>query len=123
MKIQKSFTSFPYTAWVAASALLLGVPAHADELKMGGTGNSLGTLRLLGDAFSKKYPDTRVTVLSSLGTSGAIKAVPKGALDIGAASRALTEDELKSNMVATEYARTTTVLAVSNSTNVSAITR
>ncbi|MDD2712798.1 MAG: substrate-binding domain-containing protein [Simplicispira sp.] len=113
-------SSFRVALWACA---LVAVPAHADQLKLGGTGNSLGTLRLLGAAFSEKYPGIQVTVLNSLGTSGAIKAVPKGAIDIGVASRPLTDEELKNNLVATEYARTTTVIAVSTNTRVTAITR
>ncbi|HOE41730.1 MAG TPA: substrate-binding domain-containing protein [Rhodoferax sp.] len=124
MKFGQLFDSFRNISWVLASTLaLLVVPAHADELTLGGTGNSLGTLRLLGVAFSKKYPDTKVTVMSSLGSSGALKAVPKGALDIGVTSRTLTDEERKSNMAATEYARTATVIAVSNKSSVTDITR
>ena len=124
MKFAQLVGCFRSACWVALAACAWGaVPAQADQLKLGGTGNSLGTLRLLGVAFSEKYPDIQVTVLNSLGTSGAIKAVPKGALDIGVASRALSEEELKNNLVATEYARTTTVIAVSTNTRVTAITR
>lgn len=102
---------------------LIACTTMAAEIKIGGTGNALGTARLLGEAFSKKYPDVKVTVLSSIGTSGAIKAVPKGALDIGLASRALSDEERASGVLASEYARTTTVLAVSTKLNVTAITR
>ena len=124
MKFAQILGSSRHALQVTLLALMcLVLPAHADELKLGGTGNSLGTLRLLGVAYNKKHPDTKVTVLSSLGTSGAIKAVPKGALDIGVASRALTDEELKSGMVATEYARTPTVIAVANTSSASAITR
>lgn len=124
MQFARILGGFCRLSWVALAACAgLAVPAHADQLKLGGTGNSLGALRLLGAAFSQKYPGTQVTVLNSLGTSGAIKAVPKGALDIGVASRPLTDEERKNDLVATEYARTTTVLAVSSNARVTSITR
>jgi phosphate transport system substrate-binding protein len=85
--------------------------AKAEEIKIGGTGNALGSMRLMGDAFSAKFPDIKVTVLGSIGTSGAIKGVPKGAISIGVSSRPLTEEESSTGLLATEYARTLTVLA------------
>lgn len=108
---------------LAAICALLACTAMAEEIKIGGTGNALGTMHLLGKAFSKKYPDINVTVLSSIGSSGAIKAVPKGGVDIGLISRVLSDDERTAGAVATEYARTPTVLAVSTKSKVTAITR
>ena len=108
---------------LAALCILLAPVAVAQDIKIGGTGNALGTMRLLGEAFSKDHPDMKVTVLSSLGSSGAIKAVPKGAIDIGLTSRALSDEERAIGSVATEYARCPTVLAVSTKSSVTAITR
>ena len=96
--------------------------ALADEIKIGGTGNALGTMRLMGAAFSNKHPNMKVAVLGSIGSSGAIKAVPKGVVDIGVASRPLTAEELATGVVATEYSRSLTVLAVANKMKVVAIT-
>jgi phosphate transport system substrate-binding protein len=79
-------------------------------------------MRLLEEEFVRKNPDLKVTVLPSVGSSGAIKAVPKGALDIGLMSRPLTEDERKLGAIAVEYARTPLVFAVSTKTQVSALT-
>lgn len=112
--------------WLLASVsacLVMAGTATATEIKIGGTGNALGTMQLLGDAYSRKYPDVKVTVLRSLGSSGALLAVPQRAIDIGLSSRTLTEEERSKGLMATEYARTPTVLAVSRKTKVSALTR
>ncbi len=105
-----------------ASLLACGPCLAAQPLRIGGTGNALGTLQRLGEAFQKQNPDIAVKVLPSLGTSGALKAVPQGALDIGASARPLLEEEAKRGLVALEYARTPLVFAVSRRTGVTAIT-
>jgi phosphate transport system substrate-binding protein len=110
------------TALVVVGGLLT-MPVMGQEIKIGGTGNALGTIRLLGDAFTKTNPSMKVTVMSSIGSSGAIKAVPKGAIDIGLTSRSLSDEELGTGVVATEYARTPTVFAVSTKSKVTGITR
>ncbi|MFA7268653.1 MAG: substrate-binding domain-containing protein [Sterolibacterium sp.] len=112
----------PYSI-LATILSLLACTVMAEEIKIGGTGNALGTMRLLGNAFNKENPSIHVTVLSSIGSSGAIKAVPKGAIDIGLASRKLSAEELATGVVAIEYARTPTVLAVSTKSKITAITR
>lgn len=106
------------------AAALCWVPhAQAEEIRIGGTGNALGTVRLLGDAFGKRYPQIKIIVLNSLGSSGAFKAIPKGAIDIGLSSRAVTDQERAAGVVSSEYARSLTVVAVSTKSKVTAITR
>lgn len=108
---------------LGAICLLLGLGATAEEIKIGGTGNALGAMRLLAAAYNREHPAIQARVLNSIGSSGAIKGVPKGAVDIGLSSRPLTDEEGAAGAVFTEYARTLTVLAVATKSQVRAITR
>lgn len=99
---------------LAASCALASTPALADDITIGGTGNALGTAKLLADAYTRKNPLDKITVVPSLGSSGAIKGSAAGKLGLGFSSRALKEEERALGIVATEYARTPTVFAVSN---------
>ncbi len=114
--------------WLANASLLatlalLAGPTWAQEIVIGGTGNALGTMRLLGQAFVKAHPTMKVTVLESIGSSGAAKAVPKGAVALGLMVRPLTASEAASGLVANEYARSPTVFAVASKSAVTGITR
>ena len=80
--------------------------AHADTLKIGGTGSSLATMQLLAQAFEKSSPANHLTVLPSLGSTGGIKAVLAGALDIGISSRPLKQEEQAQGGVAVKFAAT-----------------
>lgn len=102
--------------------LLLPFSASAAALRIAGTGNALGTMRLMGEAFTKLHPETTVIVLDSIGTSGAIRAVPKGAIEIGLSSRLPKDDEARDGMTTVEYARSPTVFAVANANAVASIT-
>ena len=103
-----------------AIAIFLAGKAAAD-VKIGGTGNALGTMEQLGKAYAKGNPGTKVTVLPSLGSGGGIKAVASGAIDIGVSSRPLKEEERQLGLVESEYARTPFVFAVPAKSRVIAI--
>ena len=71
-------------------ALQLSVTARAvpaadyqGTLQIGGTGAATGTITQVAAAFQKKHPDVRFVFPPSLGSSGGIKAVIAGALDVG----------------------------------------
>jgi len=96
--------------------------AQAQELKIGGTGAALGTMQRLGQAFARNHPDTRVTVLPSMGSGGGIKAVLAGAIQIAVSSRPPSEAESKAGVVAVEYGRTPFVFATSSTSRVTGIT-
>ena len=110
--------------YAIAFALLLGFcgVVAAAEFKIGGSGAALGTMQLIGGAFTAANRDIRVTIVPSLGSGGGIKAVVAGAIDLAVTSRPMTEGERKLGAVETEYARTPFVFAVSAKSKVTAIT-
>jgi phosphate transport system substrate-binding protein len=105
--------------WLGASQLPVTagdfLPAdYHGTLKIGGTGAAHGTIAQVAAAFQKKYPAVRFVFPPSLGSTGGIKAVIAGALDVGLTSRPLTEAEHRQGAVSLEYARTPLLLVTSH---------
>lgn len=99
---------------LALAALAIPHPAPAESgghLKLGGTGGDLGTMRKIGAAFMASHPGVMIEVLPSLGSSGGIRAVMAGAVDIALTSRPLEDDELRTGARVLPYARTPFVFA------------
>ena len=94
-------------ALVAASAV------RAETVRLGGTGAAIGTMQRLGEAYRKIDPEFRLEIVPNLGSSGGIKAVSSGAIQIGVASRGLKSEESAAGLRAFEYGRTAFVLATS----------
>lgn len=108
---------------VASAALALSPEARAaDSLRASGTGSALGAMRRLAGAFAEASPGDRLEVLPSLGTSGAIRAVAHGALDLGFLGRDLKPPEKALGLVALPYARTPFVFVAGPRSGVSGIT-
>lgn len=87
----------------------------AETLTIAGTGTSTGAMQLMAAEFQKKRPAVSVTVLPSIGSSGAIKAVGAGKIDIGLTSRSLKPEEMKEGLAEKTYGRTAFVFAVQDS--------
>lgn len=104
------------------SANLSTVALAEDVVRIGGTGSGLGVLRILAEAFEKTHPGTRIRILPNLGSSGGIKALLHGAIDVAISSRALKTEELKDGAVALECARTPFVFVVNNKVNKADVT-
>lgn len=94
----------------------------AEKIVIGGTGNALGTMHKLVEAYQQEHPNINFIVLPSIGSSGAIKAVPQGKIDIGLSSRQFKSIEYTAGATVIEYARSPTVLAVSDRLAVTDIT-
>jgi phosphate transport system substrate-binding protein len=97
-----------------ATASSLLTADYQGTLKIGGTGAALGTIAQVAAAFRKKYPGVRFVLPPSLGSTGGIKAVIAGALDVGLSSRPLTEEERRQGAVALEYGRSPLLLVTSH---------
>lgn len=69
------------------------IGAMADSLKIGGSGADLGTMRQLGESYSRINPGTKVSVLPSMGSGGGINAVLDGAVDLAITTRPLKPEE------------------------------
>jgi phosphate transport system substrate-binding protein len=93
----------------------------AETLQIAGTGSAIGTMKMLASAFEKKNPGVKVQVLPSVGSSGAIKAVVKGAIDIGLISRSLKEEESGLGLSVTEYAKTPFILVAKETVPISGL--
>jgi phosphate transport system substrate-binding protein len=109
---------------VATLAFALeGPPVYAGEVvTIGGTGSALGTMKILGDAFEKTHPGLKVNILPSLGSSGAMDALSKKAIDIAVVSRELKPSEEKGDFSVIAYARTPFVFIANKDVRVSGIT-
>ena len=71
-------------------------PAFAREqttLVAGGTGSGLGILKVLGKHYSTLHPEMTINVSPSLGSTGGIRALQAGAIDLAISSRSLKEQE------------------------------
>jgi phosphate transport system substrate-binding protein len=101
---------------------MLSSPALAEEIKIGGSGSALGLMRMLGTAFEKAHPGMKVEVLPSLGSSGGIKALGKGAIDIGLSGRPLKDEELKLGLKVIKYAKTPFIFVANNDVKVANLT-
>ena len=114
------------TPWaVAVLAVLLASgtrSALAESIRISGTGGAIGTMRILGEAFRKTNPGIRVNILPVMGSSGSVKAVLAGRLDIGLSGRPLSGEERAEGAVETRYARTPFVFGANGTLKMTGLT-
>jgi phosphate transport system substrate-binding protein len=123
----KCATSAPrrrYAALLALAVLAIANPATAEtELRIGGTGGDLGTMRMIGAAFTAANPEYTVTVLPSLGSGGGIRAVAAGAIDLAISARRPRADEKVPGYGCFPYAKTALVVATASQQSLGNVTR
>lgn len=85
-------------------------PLHAQEvIRIGGTGGALEAMKGLAAEFSRIHAGIAVRIVPSMGSTGGIKAVLAGDIDIGLSSRRLQKSE--DGAIARSYGRTPLGLA------------
>lgn len=102
---------------IICALLLIGGAGKvgAEVLRLGGAGADLETMRMIGQAYQQLHPDVRVEVFQNMGSSGGIKAVRAGALDIGLSGRPLESREQTWGLTAVQYAKVPLVFVVHSS--------
>ena len=88
----------------------------AITIRIGGAGGALGGVKALTTAFAETHPEVNFIFCPSLGSSGGIKAVLDGSLDVGLSSRPLKEAEIEKGAAAMAYAQTPLVFVTSHKT-------
>ncbi len=121
-----SFRKYPFKIILLVFCInLLNFPVLSfagDVVTIGGTGAAIGTMKLIATEFQKASPDLTVRILPSVGSTGAIRAVAQGALDIGLTSRPLNKEEQKLGLSVLEYAKTPFIFITNKSAGVSSFT-
>jgi len=108
---------------VVATFILLPPSLQAGEvLTIGGSGSAVGSFKILGEAFEKSHPGIKVNVLRSLGSSGALAALSKKAIDVAVIARALNPEETNAGLSVMAYGRTPFVFIANSDVCVSNIT-
>ncbi len=97
-------------AAVLAAPLLAGNGLAADTLTIGGTGSATELLRQVGAQFTAAS-EVKFDVIPSLGSTGAIRALADGKLDIAVSARPLKAAEIAGNLKQILVLRTAYVLA------------
>ncbi|HYD71339.1 PstS family phosphate ABC transporter substrate-binding protein [Azospirillum sp.] len=92
---------------------LLPGAARAETLTMGGVGWSLGVMRHMADAYTRRHPDVTIVIPPSVGSNGGIRTLLAGKFDASFSSRGLTAEEQAQGAVAIPLFKTPFVLAVS----------
>ena len=85
--------------------------ARSGALVLAGSGSNLPLTRALVSAFLTTHKDARVVVPESIGSSGGVRAVRDGAIDVGLISRPLNAEEAKLGLTVIPYARVPVVVA------------
>lgn len=99
-------------ALALGSALLLASSAALGEtIRLSGTGAALATMQQLGKEFAKSRAGTSIEIQPNLGSSGSIRALLAGALDVAITTRPPKPEEQAKGAISALYAKTPFVIA------------
>jgi phosphate transport system substrate-binding protein len=108
-----SWSTKPRFSLVIAALLGLTNASWADTLRMGGTGAATAFLPELFAVFERSEA-IKLKVIPSLGTSGGLRALADGVLDIAVSGRSLKPEELERGLAPAATIRTPFVLISSH---------
>ncbi len=77
-----------------------------EAIRINGSGSGLELMKPLMAAYGKSHPDVRFKMEKPLGSSGAIKALLAGAIDIAVTSRPLTPEETARGAISRSFGKT-----------------
>jgi phosphate transport system substrate-binding protein len=80
--------------------------AAAETIRINGSGSALFMMKPLIKAYTKTHPGVRIEMEKPLGSSGAIKALLAGVLDIAVSSKALKPEDSAKGAVSREFGKT-----------------
>lgn len=84
-------------------------------LVLAGSGTNLPLARALAAAFRARRGEAKIVVPESIGSTGGIRAVRDGAIDVGLVSRPFTAEEAKLGLTMIPYARVPVIVAANPS--------
>ena len=100
-----------------------GGTASAQEIiRINGSGAAVSLAKPLLRVYSRLHPDAKIAMGNPLGSSGAIKALLAGSLDIAISSRPLTDHELQQGARGMAFGKTPLAIIVGRSVPLKGIT-
>jgi phosphate transport system substrate-binding protein len=97
------------SAWTIAFMLCTAWPGWGqatDTIRVNGSGSAMSMLRPLAEAYQRSNRQVEIAIGRPLGSSGALKALLAGALDLAVSSKPLTPDEAAKGARLYAYGRT-----------------
>jgi phosphate transport system substrate-binding protein len=102
-----------FVAAASLAFLLATSPTFADGFKAGGTGSATELLRVMGVLYAERT-NNFIEVVPSLGSSGALRAIADGVIDLAVAARPLKSDEEAKGLGVALTVRSPFVMATSH---------
>lgn len=113
--LQKKLTARLAPALFSFFIILPGHCLAADTVRINGSGNALDMLKPLVKAYMKTNRDVRIEMERPLGSSGAVKALLAGALDLVASSKQLRPEDAAKGALLRAFGRTPMVVITEKS--------
>lgn len=86
-------------------------PRRDGVIRLAGTGSALPIARRLTDAYVSTHPEVKLHVHESIGSTGGLRALQDGVIDVALVSRPLTEAERQAGLRSIPYALDAVVFA------------